>query len=72
MDVAPCKPFSNMMDTAEIVACSFLVDSMVTASCLRYGVWAIICSPVGYNMEVEALQLPHNLLTADTIGIVMV
>ncbi|XP_029918215.1 prominin-1-A isoform X1 [Myripristis murdjan] len=30
MDVAPCKPFSNMMDTAEIVACSFLVDSMNT------------------------------------------
>ncbi|XP_028444714.1 prominin-1-A isoform X8 [Perca flavescens] len=28
MDVAPCKPFSNMVDTAEIIACSFLVDSM--------------------------------------------
>uniref|UniRef100_A0A4W6FZG8 Prominin 1a n=1 Tax=Lates calcarifer TaxID=8187 RepID=A0A4W6FZG8_LATCA len=28
MEVAPCKPFSNMVDTAEIIACSFLVDSM--------------------------------------------
>uniref|UniRef100_A0A3Q0SJM6 Prominin 1a n=1 Tax=Amphilophus citrinellus TaxID=61819 RepID=A0A3Q0SJM6_AMPCI len=30
MDVAPCKPFSNMVDTAEIMACSFVVDSMNT------------------------------------------
>ncbi|XP_037636039.1 prominin-1-A isoform X7 [Sebastes umbrosus] len=30
MEVAPCKPFSNMVDTAEIIACSFLVDSMNT------------------------------------------
>uniref|UniRef100_A0A3P8RN71 Prominin 1a n=1 Tax=Amphiprion percula TaxID=161767 RepID=A0A3P8RN71_AMPPE len=30
MEVAPCKPFSNMVDTAEIMACSFLVDSMNT------------------------------------------
>lgn len=30
MEVAPCKPFSNMVDTAEIMACSFVVDSMVT------------------------------------------
>ncbi|KAK2848833.1 hypothetical protein Q5P01_008667 [Channa striata] len=30
MEVAPCKPFSNMMDTAEIITCSFLVDSMNT------------------------------------------
>lgn len=30
MEVAPCKPFSNMVDTAEIMTCSFLVDSMVT------------------------------------------
>lgn len=29
MEVAPCKPFSNMIDTVEIVTCSFLVDSMV-------------------------------------------
>lgn len=29
MEVAPCKPFSNMVDTAEIITCSFLVDSMV-------------------------------------------
>ncbi|KAM8848780.1 prominin-1-A [Synchiropus picturatus] len=28
MEVAPCKPFSNMVDTAAIVACNFLVDSM--------------------------------------------
>uniref|UniRef100_A0A7N6BI31 Prominin 1 b n=1 Tax=Anabas testudineus TaxID=64144 RepID=A0A7N6BI31_ANATE len=28
MEVAPCKPFSNMLDTAEIITCSFLVDSM--------------------------------------------
>ncbi|KAA8588622.1 hypothetical protein FQN60_009967, partial [Etheostoma spectabile] len=28
MDVAPCKPFSNMVDTAEIIVCNFLVDSM--------------------------------------------
>ncbi|CAK6976135.1 prominin-1-A isoform X5 [Scomber scombrus] len=30
MEVAPCKPFSNMVDTAEIIACSFLIDSMNT------------------------------------------
>uniref|UniRef100_H3D685 Prominin 1a n=1 Tax=Tetraodon nigroviridis TaxID=99883 RepID=H3D685_TETNG len=30
MEVAPCKPFSNMVDTAEIITCSFLVDSMNT------------------------------------------
>lgn len=30
MEVAPCKPFSNMVDTAEIMACSFLMDSMNT------------------------------------------
>ncbi|XP_069557808.1 prominin-1-A isoform X5 [Brachyistius frenatus] len=30
MEVAPCKPFSNMVDTMEIMACSFLVDSMNT------------------------------------------
>ncbi|XP_054453531.1 prominin-1-A isoform X2 [Anoplopoma fimbria] len=30
LEVAPCKPFSNMLDTAEIIACSFLVDSMNT------------------------------------------
>ncbi|XP_029702693.1 prominin-1-A isoform X7 [Takifugu rubripes] len=30
MEVAPCKPFSNMIDTVEIVTCSFLVDSMNT------------------------------------------
>ncbi|XP_068448902.1 prominin-1-A isoform X3 [Clinocottus analis] len=30
LEVAPCKPFSNMLDTAEIITCSFLVDSMNT------------------------------------------
>nr|XP_043896950.1 prominin-1-A isoform X5 [Solea senegalensis] len=30
LEVAPCKPFSNMVDTMEIMACSFLVDSMNT------------------------------------------
>ncbi|XP_036932182.1 prominin-1-A isoform X3 [Acanthopagrus latus] len=30
LEVAPCKPFSNMVDTAEIITCSFLVDSMNT------------------------------------------
>ncbi|KAM7000457.1 prominin-1-A isoform 1-T1 [Tautogolabrus adspersus] len=30
MEVAPCKPFSNMVDTVEIITCSFLVDSMNT------------------------------------------
>ncbi|XP_029297228.1 prominin-1-A isoform X6 [Cottoperca gobio] len=30
LEVAPCKPISNMLDTAEIIACSFLVDSMNT------------------------------------------
>uniref|UniRef100_A0A8P4GIL6 Prominin 1a n=1 Tax=Dicentrarchus labrax TaxID=13489 RepID=A0A8P4GIL6_DICLA len=30
MEVAPCKPFSNMVDTSEILACSFFVDSMNT------------------------------------------
>ncbi|XP_016894904.1 prominin-1-A isoform X9 [Cynoglossus semilaevis] len=28
LEVAPCKPFSNIVDTAEIMTCSFLVDSM--------------------------------------------
>ncbi|XP_023815238.1 prominin-1-A isoform X4 [Oryzias latipes] len=28
VEVAPCKPFSNILDTAEIMSCSFLVDSM--------------------------------------------
>ncbi|XP_077465144.1 prominin-1-A isoform X6 [Stigmatopora argus] len=28
MDVAQCKPFSNVLDTVEIFTCSFLVDSM--------------------------------------------
>ncbi|XP_060740584.1 prominin-1-A isoform X6 [Tachysurus vachellii] len=30
MDVATCKPFSNIVDTAEILACSFFFDSMNT------------------------------------------
>ncbi|CAJ1059100.1 prominin-1-A isoform X4 [Xyrichtys novacula] len=30
MEVAPCKPFSNMVDTVEIITCSFVVDSMNT------------------------------------------
>ncbi|KAM4621252.1 prominin-1-A [Polymixia lowei] len=30
MEVAGCKPLSNMVDTAEIMGCSFLVDSMNT------------------------------------------
>ncbi|KAM7417206.1 hypothetical protein PAMA_017040 [Pampus argenteus] len=30
MEVAPCKPFSNMVDTTEIITCSFLIDSMNT------------------------------------------
>ncbi|KAI4886972.1 hypothetical protein NFI96_001948 [Prochilodus magdalenae] len=30
MEVATCKPLSNIMDTAEILACSFLLDSMNT------------------------------------------
>ncbi|KAL2077631.1 hypothetical protein ACEWY4_027135 [Coilia grayii] len=30
LEVAPCKPFSNIVDTMEIVACSFLMDSMNT------------------------------------------
>ncbi|XP_076878476.1 prominin-1-A isoform X5 [Brachyhypopomus gauderio] len=30
MEVAPCKPLSNIVDTAEILACSFLMDSMNT------------------------------------------
>lgn len=37
MEVAPCKPFSNMMDTAEIIACSFLVDSMVMTLNMQSG-----------------------------------
>ncbi|XP_057705358.1 prominin-1-A isoform X2 [Corythoichthys intestinalis] len=28
IDVAQCKPFSNVLDTVEIFTCSFLVDSM--------------------------------------------
>ncbi|XP_061541796.1 prominin-1-A isoform X6 [Phycodurus eques] len=28
MEVAPCKPISNVLDTVEIITCSFLVDSM--------------------------------------------
>ncbi|XP_048033077.1 prominin-1-A isoform X2 [Megalobrama amblycephala] len=30
LEVAPCKPFSNIVDTAEILGCSFLLDSMNT------------------------------------------
>ncbi|CAB1325608.1 unnamed protein product, partial [Coregonus sp. 'balchen'] len=30
MEVAACKPFSNIVDTVEIIACSFLVDSLNT------------------------------------------
>ncbi|XP_066505055.1 prominin-1-A isoform X3 [Hoplias malabaricus] len=30
MEVATCKPLSNILDTAEILACSFLLDSMNT------------------------------------------
>uniref|UniRef100_A0A3Q2CZJ4 Prominin 1a n=1 Tax=Cyprinodon variegatus TaxID=28743 RepID=A0A3Q2CZJ4_CYPVA len=30
LEVAPCKPFSNVLDTAQIMTCSFLVDSMNT------------------------------------------
>ncbi|XP_027010567.2 prominin-1-A isoform X5 [Tachysurus fulvidraco] len=30
MDVASCKPLSNIVDTAEILACSFFFDSMNT------------------------------------------
>ncbi|XP_008419324.1 prominin-1-A isoform X3 [Poecilia reticulata] len=30
LEVAPCKPFSNILDTAQIMTCSFLGDSMNT------------------------------------------
>ncbi|XP_035982823.1 prominin-1-A isoform X12 [Fundulus heteroclitus] len=30
LEVAPCKCFSNILDTAQIMTCSFLVDSMNT------------------------------------------
>ncbi|XP_047209540.1 prominin-1-A isoform X7 [Girardinichthys multiradiatus] len=30
LEVAPCKPFSNILDTAQIITCRFLVDSMNT------------------------------------------
>ncbi|XP_067313344.1 prominin-1-A isoform X8 [Pseudorasbora parva] len=30
LEVATCKPFSNIVDTAEILGCSFLLDSMNT------------------------------------------
>ncbi|CAL8354709.1 unnamed protein product [Merluccius merluccius] len=30
LEVATCKPFSNMVDTAHILTCSFLLDSMNT------------------------------------------
>lgn len=30
LEVAPCEPFSNMLDTVEIITCSFIVDSMNT------------------------------------------
>ncbi|XP_024861958.1 prominin-1-A isoform X4 [Kryptolebias marmoratus] len=30
LEVAQCKPFSNILDTVEIMTCSFLVDSMNT------------------------------------------
>ncbi|XP_036373077.1 prominin-1-A-like isoform X2 [Megalops cyprinoides] len=30
MEVAPCKPISNILDSMEIVACSFIVDSLNT------------------------------------------
>ncbi|KAK5604064.1 Prominin-1-A [Crenichthys baileyi] len=30
LEVAPCKPFSNILDTAQIMTCRFLVDSMNT------------------------------------------
>ncbi|XP_035272653.1 prominin-1-A-like isoform X3 [Anguilla anguilla] len=30
MEVAPCKPLSNILDSMEIVACSFIVDSLNT------------------------------------------
>lgn len=29
LEVAPCQPFSNILDTVEIITCSFIVDSMV-------------------------------------------
>lgn len=28
-EVAPCKPISNIVDSMEIVACSFIIDSVV-------------------------------------------
>lgn len=28
-EVAQCKPISNMVDSMEIVACSFIIDSVV-------------------------------------------
>ncbi|XP_052471225.1 prominin-1-A isoform X4 [Carassius gibelio] len=31
LDVATCKPLSNIVDAAEILGCSFLLDSMVTS-----------------------------------------
>uniref|UniRef100_A0A674PMU7 Prominin 1 b n=1 Tax=Takifugu rubripes TaxID=31033 RepID=A0A674PMU7_TAKRU len=30
VEVAPCKPISNMVDSMEIVACSFIIDSVNT------------------------------------------
>lgn len=31
VEVAQCKPISNIVDSMEIVACSFIVDSVVRA-----------------------------------------
>lgn len=36
LEVAPCEPFSNMLDTVEIITCSFIVDSMVKKSCVNH------------------------------------
>ncbi|CAF92145.1 unnamed protein product, partial [Tetraodon nigroviridis] len=38
-EVAPCKPLSNMVDSMEIVACSFIIDSVVKLRGGGRGIW---------------------------------
>lgn len=42
MDVASCKPISNVVDSADLVACSFVVDSLVSWKSFSWGKFAVL------------------------------
>ncbi|MEQ2212245.1 hypothetical protein XENOCAPTIV_028071 [Xenoophorus captivus] len=50
-EVAQCKPISNMVDSMEIVACSFIIDSVVRSHCAVFSCAAQIKTNSSYSVS---------------------